>query len=154
MAAATSVAESALLRIETVLKAITVAADYNYDLDDDGQVLIGEGLPAGARKPMVVLTMANVATADGAPLGWFRRQLTVGVLGCVPSTSKQRTKVLAAIRLADDVTRAIDSDRSLNNTVLDVRAELDAVAGDEFGMAGMAVVNGTITAYWEVQEGL
>lgn len=152
--AVTSIAESALLRIETVLRAITVAGGYNYDLDDEGQVLIGEGLPAGARKPMVVLTMANVTTVDGAPLGWFRRQLTVGVLGCVPSTSKPRTKVLAAIRLADDVTRAIDADRSLNNTVLDVKADLDAVAGDEFGLAGMAVVNGTISAYWEVEAGL
>lgn len=162
--ATTPKAESAFLEIEARLRTMTTAGSaYHYSLTDSSQVIIGEGLPNGLKRPTVSIAMTRVESEDGHPLGEYRRRLTIPILGAVPGASgKPRDKMLAAMRFASDIDRVLLTlradgttlDRSLNGTVLDVRTSLDAVLGDDFGLPGMPMVQGTIDCYWEQERGL
>lgn len=157
-------AELVFTEIEARLRTMTTAGGkHHYSLTDSSQVIIGEGLPQGIKRPTVSIAMTRVESEDGLPLGEFRRRLTIPILGAVPAVSgKPRDKMLAAMRFASDIDRVILTlradgttlDRSLNSTVIDVRTSLDAVLGDDFGLPGMPMVQGTIDCYWEQERGL
>lgn len=113
--------------------------------------------PAGkpAAVPWGYVWLESVRSAQDTELGGYRRLADFNArlyVGATTDTPEART--VAAMDLMDLVVAALEADRTLGSTVLDVVVEATAVNGDTFGIGGVGVVEATVNVYWIVPSGV
>jgi len=97
----------------------------------------------------------------GVPLRYYSRTIKIGITGWAPVTGTlldtPDNRMRVATRLADDLMRALEKDRSLNAQVLDHEVTFETIDGEDVtvGQAtGAGICQLSITAYKRVTTGV
>lgn len=152
----TSTASTILQRIRTVLRAVTAGATYTYTLSDTAdRVQIGAPAEVPTRLS-VYISDVQVSTPDGgAPMQMWQRRMPVTITAFVPSANNDAgARILAALDLASDIYRAIESDAMLNENAYHLSIESAAFDGAELGLDQMGVAVLTVVPWWNTTGGI
>ena len=139
-----------LNRLVTLLQGINGSGAYTYDLSGTDQIIRGR-ISEPTRIPLICIYGVRESSTDGPSMGRLQRELTVGILGFVASTSDNGPgRVNAALDLIGDIRTAIEANRTLYDasagTALATNTDTELLAiddGSEFS-TGIAVVDGSI----------
>lgn len=141
---------SILGAVKTAISAVNGAGGYVYDLSATGIVQIGEPtMSDGPQPPRVWIWLTDIAGEHGPELGGYRRSASIAVSGVVPSTSTTREEhLLAAADLLDDLSVALQADRTLGGYVLDVLVSGAPLSGAELGIPGAPAAILAVEVYY------
>lgn len=146
-------ARSILSNIQSALQAINGSGGYHYDLSATGRVVVMRGLLPGM-VPGVMIYPLSFGSEHGPQLGRYRRNLSVMVVGAVAGAADTPSdRAFAAFDLLDDITAALEADRTLGGTVLDVLVSNVVLTGDEADAPGLGGVFATVDVYYHVNSG-
>ena len=136
--------------VKTAIQAVNGTGGYVYDLSASGVVQIGQPtLADGPMPPRVWIWVEGVTGEHGPELGAYRRGVNINVAAEVPSTSTTREEhLLAACDLLDDLSVALQADRTLDSTVLDVLVNGAPLSGAELGIPGTASAALAVDVYY------
>lgn len=152
-----SVASQLLDHLKTTLAGVDGTGGYTYDLSATDQVQIALP-PEGAimLTPAAFIYDLQIDTQPGPQLPGWQHVATASILAVTDAADvTEEARVKAAWDLADDIFRALISDRSpaitgpAGSIVTDVRPQSDAVAGgagtayERYGVASI-----TVTIYY------
>ena len=137
-------------RLIALLQGINGSGSYTYDLSGSDQIVRGR-IVEPTRIPLICIYGARESSTDGPSMGRLQRELTVGVLGFVATTSDDGSgRVNAALDLVGDIRTAIEANRTLydsgagNALATNTYTELLTIAdGSEFS-SGVAMLEGSI----------
>jgi len=141
---AASVTRQAAAALASALATITVAGGYHYNLNGTDQVKYGmAAAPVQPGTAAVYIAVEQIVTTPGPELTKWSRAISFRVEGYVPSDESPGQQQLDAMDLLDDITRAIEANRSLGLRaagVRDILVDGTAFAGSllQFGAYGIA----------------
>ncbi len=146
---------SILEAVKTAVQAVNGAGSYVHDLSATGVVQLGEPTIAdGASGPRVWVWLDSLVGEDGPVLGERKRLAVIGIRADVPATSASHgEQMLIACDVLNDITTALDADRGLSGTVLDLNVAGCPLAGQSLGLTGMATAILSVEAYVHLPRG-
>ena len=104
--------------------------------------------------PRVYLEVEGIRSDHDDDFGAYRRTITIRALGFVGATSNTAAaRQLPALSLADTIATAIEADRHLAGTVVDVKLDAMAIDGELINHAGLGVAEVLIEAWWIARSG-
>lgn len=139
-----------LNQIKTQIQNVNGSGSFTFDLSGDDQTVIGESF-SPHRVPGCYIYPNGVSSEQNGGktvLTRYDRTMSVQIEAWTPATSASPgTALLDALDLQDDIMRAIEADRTLNNNVRDVEIEANSFDGQELQRPsmGLAVLLLTIT---------
>ena len=143
--------------IRTTLRGVDGSGAYTYDLSDTAdRVHVGAPPTQPAVVPSVWIHSATMqgSQGQGTPLGMYRREFGCVIAGYVGAADDSPgARVLAAADLADDIHRALESNRSLSGHVLDLTVTSAPINGEDLGLPSLGFVGAEVSAYWRVETG-
>jgi hypothetical protein len=93
-------------------------------------------------------------------MGWYRRTLTIGMIGVVGGADAMGDSVLEALDLLDDLATALEADKSLGVTPgsqgpkgFDLQVVGSALDGDDIDAMGLGVVEAECVVTWITKTG-
>lgn len=134
---------------------------YHHDVSGIDQVQIG-AFAEPPRVPFVSvsLTRATSSDSEGTPLGMWTRTLEISIIGWVAATADTAAdRTREAVRLLDDIMRALEANVSLNDGTRDLvhTMDIDGVAfdGDLEGAwaAGFGIAAAVLTVSYRMTTG-
>lgn len=147
-------ARTVLANIKTALSGINGSGGgYHHDLSGAGRVQLLRGL-SPAMVPGAMVYPTSFTSEHGPQLGRYARRMSVMVVGVVAGTTESPSdRALAAFDLLDDICRALESDRTLGGTVLDVIVSNCVISGDEADAPGLGAAYATVDVYYHMNSG-
>lgn len=138
--------------VKTALAAVDGTGVYTYDLSGSNAVVLFDGPPRSP--PFVnISTSRGVTSKHGLSLGDYERGMVVEILGCVSGSDTPGERGLDALDLADDITAALEADRSLGGLVTDMTVRLTGVAGMVERAPGLGACALELEVYWYAHSG-
>lgn len=138
--------------VQTALGAVDGTGGYTYDLSGSNAVVLFDGPPRSP--PFVNLSAARGVSAEhGLSLGDYKRTMVVEVFGCVSGSDTPGDRGLDALDLADDITAALEADRSLGGLAVDLTVRLVGVAGMVERAPGLGACALEVEIYWYAHSG-
>ena len=152
-------ARTVIAAVKTRLQLINGAGGYVYDLSAADQVVLHAPVTPTTMPCLGVyfLDMRSEQQAGREPLGYYRRTLRVAILGFVAGVSDSPSdRMLAAADLLDDISTALESDRTLGTSVaLDVIIQGEALSGSEDDLPStVGIVQAVAEIWWRVRTGM
>jgi hypothetical protein len=144
-------ARACMERLLVVLRAVTVLSDRT------DRVMIGEAPDNPEGVPRLYITASGIQSEHAHGLGQYQRTLSVTIIGYVGrpggATEGDGELTLAALDLLDSVTEAIEADRTLNGTCLDLIIQGDALPGKVFGVPHLGCFVALVSPWWIANSG-
>lgn len=141
-----SVARTAIERILVLLRAASGLSDRA------DRVMIGEPPVTLESVPRVYLSPTGIASAHDDQLGSYRRTLTLSLVGYVgrsgTATEADGELVLAATDLLDTIAGALEADRTLSGSVVDLIVAGETFDGKVFQLPTVGIVVATVEIWW------
>lgn len=139
--------------VKTRLALVNGSGSYVHDLSGNDRVKVGRPTPADGRYPCVWLAQGPLSSNHDADLTGYRREFVIDIEGrTTASSDSPEERGLIAADLLDDIVTALEGDRTLGGTVLDITVDGMAVDGDEVGVAGVALMVAQLHCWWLVSE--
>jgi len=141
------------------LKAADGTGVYTHDLSDQagGQVRVKKSrIPRPPHTPYVAVVLEEVEGGQDPELGVWRRDLVFTIVGWAPAMGEdQDTRQEAANNMANDILRAVEADRQLGGTVMDVMLSIKPfVARAEGGGSSNPVAVARLECYYPSLTGV
>ena len=137
-------------RLITLLQGINGSGDYTYDLSGTDQIVRGR-ISEPTRIPLLCIYGARESSTDGPSMGRLQRELTIGIVGFVATTSDDgKGRVNAALDLIGDIRTAIEANRTLydaiagNALATNTDTELLTIDDGSELSTGIALIEGSI----------
>jgi hypothetical protein len=131
-----------LAAIRTQIQNVNGSGSYTFDLSGADQVVLGESFQPH-RVPGCYVYFLNVSTAQTAGttvLTRYDRTMTCQIEGWVAAeNSTPGNAALEAVDLMDDIMRALEADRSLDNNVRDIEISASSLDGQELDRPGLGL---------------
>lgn len=131
-----------LAAIKTQIQNVNGSGSYTFDLSGADQVVLGESFQPH-RVPGCYVYFLNVSTAQTAgttALTRYDRTMTCQIEGWVAAeNSTPGNAALEAVDLMDDIMRALEADRSLDNNVRDIEISASSLDGQELDRPGLGL---------------
>jgi len=141
-----------LAAVKTALQTVNGAGSYTYNLSGANAVVLFDGPPRSP--PCVNISAPRSITAEhGLSLGDYKRGMVVEVLGLVGGSDTPGERGLLALDLADEMTEALEADRSLGGLVTDMIVRLVGVAGGVERAPGLGGCALEVEVYWFAHSG-
>lgn len=139
---------------KAALQGINGSGNYTYDLSATDRVRIGRPSLAEGLSPCVWIAVGQLDSEHGPTLGRYRRTLTIDLEGRVPLDSGNTTeeRELEAIDLLDDISVALESDRTLGGRVLDLIVQGTVVGAGTTANNQPARVLAQVVVYWSANS--
>jgi hypothetical protein len=132
-----------LERLKIQIKTINGAGSYTYDVSGDDQVTIGaKAVPH--RVPAVYIYALGTETTQvsgSTLLRNYDRRMLVALEGwCGTDRDDSAEAHLDTLDFQDDIMRALEGDRTLNNLAHDLEVSAASYDGEEWDAPGLGVV--------------
>lgn len=143
-----------MAQLVTQLQVANGSGVYSYDLSASGTVVRGSVLSPPNAPVLVSVFLVPMESEPGARLGYHERVQRVMVIGWVASDGTEGDAEDAAADLLDTMTRAIATDRTLNNLARDVVMTGAPFSGGTYGWDGYGVVRAEVRINWSQRTGV
>jgi hypothetical protein len=141
-------------QIVTQIKNANGSGVYVHDLSATGTVVRGAVLESPQSSVAVGVYLQHLNTEPGARLGYWERTALVGIHGWVAHDGTEGDAEDVAADLLNDITRALEADRTLGGNVRDINASGTAFAGNTYGIGGWAIAAIDLRVNWSQRTGV
>lgn len=146
--------KSIMAQVVTQLQTANGSGVYTHDLSATGTVVRGAVLDPPQSLASVGVYLQNLNSEPGARLGYWSRTALVGIHGWVAHDGTEGDAEDVAADLLDDISRALEADRTLSAQVRDIIVSGTAFAGNTYGLGGWAVAAVDLQVTWSQQTGV
>ena len=149
-----SKARAILAAVKAALIAVNGAGVYVHNLTGSADCIKG-GRPIGTdfHLPACWVAAGPLVSSHGMQLGRYRRDLVIDLQAQAAAPGTAEDRGLIAADLLNDITIAVEQDRTLGGLVLDLIVDGMSVDGDEAGMPGVAIALAQVKVYWHANSG-
>lgn len=131
--------EQIILALKAALAEINGVGSYVTDFSDEGQVEIGGGIPQTGQQAQIAIGAPSLKTSRDELTSYTRTAQIPIVARCPASENSKGERLLQAIRVASDLTTAIEGYAPLWALCLEIDVEADTYTGEEVGWSAGAV---------------
>lgn len=149
-----SKARAILGAVRTALAAVNGTGVYVHNLTGSADCIKGgRPLDTDFHYPACWVAAGPLTSTHGPQLGRYRRELVIDLQARAAAPGTPDDRGLIAADLLNDITIALEQDRTLGGTVLDIIVEGMSIDGDEAGIPGVAIAMAVVKVYWHANSG-
>ena len=149
-------ARAVLEKFVETIRTVNGGNDYTYNLSDTHDRVLGASVWPPSVLPCVMIQDTSISSEHQGASGRYKRRMDITLIGWVASAENTPgSRALAACDLLDDVMLAIEADRTVGGTVLDVIfTNTTAIDGFEETGAELGAFGAIASVYWLVTTGV